>query len=98
MEIVVLVLGLVGFVMSWVIVGAFPAGLAIILGSFRMLMRKKKPLRKLGKFEIILGIVFAVLAIGISVYVYLTGIMDVDFVRLFKQWINDITPSFLKKD
>ena len=97
MEIVVLVLGLVGFVMSWVIVGIFPAALAVILGAFRLLM-KKKPVRKLGKIEIIAGIVFAVLAIGISIYVYLTGIMDVDFVKLFRQWITDITPSFLKSE
>ncbi len=97
MEIVILVLGLVGFVMSAVIVGIFPASLAIILGSLR-LMIKKKPLRKLGKTEIMIGMIFAALAIIISIYMYLTGIMDVDFVKLFRQWVNDMTPSFLKKE
>ena len=97
MEIVVIVLGLVGFVMSWVIVGIFPACLAIILGSFRLMM-KKKPLRKLGKAELIAGMIIAALAIGVGIYMYLTGIMDVDFVKLFRQWITDITPSFLKKE
>ena len=91
MEIVVLVLGIVGFVMSWVIVGAAPAALAILFGLGR-LTYKKKPLRKLGKFEIILGIIFAVLAIGVSVYVYVYGIMDVDFVKLVREWITDILP------
>ena len=71
MEIVVLVLGIVGFVMSWVIVGAAPAALAILFG---------------------LGIIFAVLAIGVSVYVYVYGIMDVDFVKLVREWITDILP------
>ena len=97
MEIVVLVLGIVGFVLSWVIVGIFPASLAVILGSLR-LMIKKKPVRKLQKAEIIIGIVFALLAVGVSLYVYFTGIMDVDFVKLFRQWITDMTPSFLKKE
>jgi hypothetical protein len=91
MEIVVLVLGIVGFVMSWVIVGVAPALLAILFGLGR-LAYKKKPLRKLGKFEIILGIIFAVLAIGVSVYVYVYGIMDVDFVKLVREWITDILP------
>ena len=91
MEIVVLVLGIVGFVMSWVIVGAAPAALAILFGLGR-LAYKKKPLRKLGKFEIILGIIFAVLAIGVSAYVYVYGIMDVDFVKLVREWIKDILP------
>ncbi|MCR5832185.1 MAG: hypothetical protein K6G67_08625 [Lachnospiraceae bacterium] len=91
MEIVVLVLGIVGFVMSWVIVGAAPAALAILFGLGR-LAYKKKPLRKLGKFEIILGIIFAVLAIGVSVYVYVYGIMDVDLVKLVREWIKDILP------
>ncbi|MBO4890343.1 MAG: hypothetical protein J5574_05060 [Lachnospiraceae bacterium] len=88
MEIVVLVLGIVGFVMSWVIVGAAPAVLAILLGLGRLAVRKK-PLRKLGRFEIILGIIFAVLAIGVSVYVYVYGVMDVDFVKLVREWINE---------
>ena len=88
MEIVVLVLGIVGFVMSWVIVGAAPAALAILLGLGRLAVRKR-PLRKLGKFEIILGIIFAVLAIGVSVYVYVYGVMDVDFVKLVREWISE---------
>lgn len=41
MEIVVLVLGLVGFVMSFVIVGAAPAALALLLGVLRLLIKKK---------------------------------------------------------
>lgn len=89
MEIIVLVLGIVGFVMSWVIVGAAPAALAILLG-FSRLAFKKKPLRKLGKVEIIIGIVFAFLAIGVSIYVYVAGIMDIDFVKLVREWIRDI--------
>ncbi len=96
MEIVVLVLGIVGFVMSAVIVGAVPAFLAIILGSLRLMM-KKKPLSKLGKAEIRIGIVFAVLAVIVSVYVYLTGIMDIDFVRIVRGYIQDIT-GFFKRE
>ena len=88
MEIVVLVLGLVGFVMSFVIVGAVPAALAIILGSLRLLMKKKR-LKKLGKTEIIIGIVFAVLAIAVSVYVYTAGVMDIDFVNLIRVEIEE---------
>ncbi len=94
MEIIVLVLGTVGFVMSWVIVGAAPAALAIILGLIRLAI-KKKPLRKLGKVEIIIGIIFAVLAIGVSVYVYVAGVMDIDFVKLVREWIQGILPDFL---
>ena len=94
MEIIVLVLGTVGFVMSWVIVGAAPAALAIILGLLRLAI-KKKPLRKLGKVEIIIGIIFAVLAIGVSVYVYVAGVMDIDFVKLVREWIQGILPDFL---
>ncbi len=93
MEIVVLVLGIVGFVMSWVIVGAVPAALALLFGPIRLLM-KKKPLRKLGKFEIILGIIFAILAIIISVYVYLAGIMDIDFVKIVRGYIDDFLLFF----
>ena len=89
MEIVVLVLGIVGFVMSWVIVGAIPAGLAVILGSLRLLMKKKR-LSKLGRVEIIIGIVFAVLAIGVSVYVYAAGIMDIDFVKIVREFIDGL--------
>ena len=94
MEIIVLVLGTVGFVMSWVIVGAAPAALAIILGLLRLAI-KKKPLRKLGKVEIVIGIIFAVLAIGVSVYVYVAGVMDIDFVKLVREWIQGILPDFL---
>ncbi len=92
MEIVVLVLGIVGFVMSWVIVGIAPAALAIILGAGRLLI-KKKPLRKLGKTEIVIGIVFSVLAIIVGLYVYFAGVMDIDFVRLVRTWIQDVTDS-----
>ena len=94
MEIIVLVLGTVGFVMSWVIVGVAPAALAIILGLLRLAI-KKKPLRKLGKVEIVIGIIFAVLAIGVSVYVYVAGVMDIDFVKLVREWIQGILPDFL---
>ena len=94
MEIIVLVLGTVGFVMSWVIVGAAPAALAKILGLLRLAI-KKKPLRKLGKVEIIIGIIFAVLAIGVSIYVYVAGVMDIDFVKLVREWIQGILPDFL---
>ena len=87
MEIVVLVLGAVGLVMSPVIVGAAPAALGIILGVLRLLI-KKKPLRKLGKTEIILGIELAVVAILISVYVYTAGVMNIDFVKIVRQDIN----------
>ena len=41
MEIVVLVLGIVGFVMSWVLIGAIPATLAVLLGTIRILMKKR---------------------------------------------------------
>ncbi|MBO4904606.1 MAG: hypothetical protein J5367_05225 [Lachnospiraceae bacterium] len=87
MEIVVLVLGLVGFVMSFVIVGFVPAALAIVLGVLRLLMKKKR-LAKLGKTEIIIGIVFAALAILISLYVYFAGVMDIDFVKIVRQQID----------
>lgn len=90
MEIIVLVLGIVGFVMSWVIVGAVPAALAVVFGILRLLV-KKKPLRKLGKVEVIIGIVFGALAILVSVYVYFAGIMDIDFVNLVREWIQGIT-------
>jgi len=89
MEIVVLVLGLVGFVMSFVLVGAIPAVLAVILGSIR-LMLKKKHLAKLGRIEIIIGIVFAVIAIIISVYIYVAGVMDIDFVNIIRQETENI--------
>ena len=91
MEIIVLVLGIVGFVMSWVIVGAVPAALAILLGFGRLAI-KKKPLRKLGKTEIIIGIVFACLAVTVSIYVYVAGVMDIDVVKLVREWIRDINP------
>lgn len=90
MEIVVLVLGIVGFVMSWVIVGAVPAVLAILFGAGRLLF-KKKPLKKLGKIEIIIGMIFAALAVIVSVYVYFAGIMDIDFVNLVREKIREIT-------
>ena len=88
MEIVVLVLGIVGFVMSWVIVGMIPAVLAVILGAFRLLMKKKR-LTKLGKTEIIIGMIFALLAVTIALYVYFAGIMEVDFVKIVRQEIDD---------
>ena len=87
MEIVVLVLGLVGFVMSFVLVGAVPAALAIVLGALRLMIKKKR-LTKLGKTEIIIGIVFAVLAIIVSLYVYFAGVMDIDFVKIIRQEID----------
>ena len=89
MEIVVLVLGIVGFVMSWVIVGMVPAVLAVLLGAFRLLLKKKR-LTKLGKTEIIIGMVFALLAVVIALYVYFAGVMDVDFVNIVRQEIDDI--------
>ena len=70
-----------------VIVGAAPAALGIILGVLRLLI-KKKPLRKLGKTEIIIGIVLAVVAILISVYVYTAGVMNIDFVKIVREDIN----------
>ena len=87
MEIVVLVLGLVGFVMSFVIVGATPAALALLLGVLRLLIKKKR-LTKLGKTEIIIGIVFSVIAIIVSLYVYFAGVMDIDFVKIIRQEID----------
>ena len=90
MEIVVLVLGIVGFVMSWVIVGIVPAAIAVLFGAVRLMMKKKR-LRKLGKFEIVLGMIFGFLAIGISAYVYYAGVMDIDFVRIIRQEIDDIS-------
>ena len=93
MEIVVLVLGLVGFIMSFVIVGIAPAGLAILLGTGRLLM-KKKPLRKLGRTEIMIGIVFSALAIIVAAYVYFAGVMDIDFVNLVRGYIHDIGEWF----
>ncbi|MBE5849781.1 MAG: hypothetical protein E7298_06415 [Lachnospiraceae bacterium] len=95
MEIVVLVLGAVGLVMSPVIVGAAPAALGIILGVLRLLI-KKKPLRKLGKTEIIIGIVLAVVAILISVYVYTAGVMNIDFVKIVRQDIEGLKGFFNK--
>lgn len=92
MEIVVLVLGIVGFVMSWVIVGAVPALLAIIFGGVRFLVKKR--LSKLGKVEMIIGMVAGILAILVSVYVYLAGIMDVDFVKVVREFIDGIVSKF----
>ena len=88
MEIIVLVLGIVGFVMSWVIVGFVPAAVAIVFGAVR-LMIKKKPLRKLGKAEIIIGMIFAALAIAVSLYVYYAGVMDIDFVKIIRTEIKE---------
>ncbi len=96
MEIVVLVLGIVGFVMSWVIVGMVPAFLAVVFGALR-LMIKKKPLTKLGKAEIIIGMVFALLACLVALYVYYAGVMDVDFVKIVRQEIQDIA-GFFKRE
>ena len=93
MEIVVLVLGIVGFVMSPVIVGAVPAALAILFGSGRLLVKKKR-LRKLGKAEIIIGMIFAFLAVIISLYVYYAGVMEIDFVKIVRQEIQKITRFF----
>ncbi len=93
MEIIVLVLGLVGFVMSFVIVGAVPAVLAIVLGIIRLLMKKKR-LTKLGKTEIIIGIVFGCLSVIIALYVYFAGVMDIDFVKLIRQEIDELLSKF----
>ncbi len=89
MEIVVLVLGIVGFVMSWVIVGAIPAAIAILFGTFRLLMKKKR-LTKLGKTEIVIGMIFAFLAVGVSIYVYVAGVMDIDFVEIVRSEIKGL--------
>ena len=95
MEIVVLVLGIVGFIMSFVIVGAIPAALAIILGVGRLLVKiKKKPLRKMARVEIIIGLVFAALAVIVSLYVYFAGVMNIDFVKIVRQDIKDIGDWF----
>ena len=94
MEIVVLVLGIVGFVMSPVIVGAVPAALAIILGSFRLMLKKKKPLKKLGKAEIMIGIIFGIIAVIVSLYVYYAGVMEIDFVKIVRGYIQDFTGFF----
>ena len=88
MEIVVLVLGIVGFVMSWVLIGAVPATLAVLLGTIRILMKKKR-LTKLGKAEIMIGIIFGFLAIGVSIYVYVAGVMDIDFVNIIRIEIEE---------
>ena len=96
MEIVVLVLGIVGFIMSWVIVGAIPAALAIVLGPIR-LMIKKKPLRKLGRFEITLGIVFAIPALIISIYFYFMHFKGIDFIEVIKMQIDVIVTFFKTK-
>ncbi len=93
MEIIVLVLGMVGFIMAFVIVGAVPACLAILLGTGRLMM-KKKPLRKLGKVETIIGIVFGILAILVALYVYFAGVMDIDFVKIVRQDIQDMVSWF----
>ncbi len=89
MEIIVLVLGTVGFVMSWVIVGAVPAALAVLFGTFRLLMKKKR-LTKLGKTEIVIGMIFGFLALAVSVYVYVAGVMDIDFVNIIRTDIKEL--------
>ena len=96
MEIVVLVLGIVGFVMSFVLVGAVPAALAIVLGVLRLLFKKKR-LAKLGRIEIIIGIVFAALAILVSVYVYVAGVMDIDFVNIMREYIDSFLSRFSRE-
>ena len=88
MEIVVLVLGIVGFVMSWVLIGAVPATLAVLLGTIRIIMKKKR-LTKLGKAEIMIGIIFGFLAIEVSIYVYVAGVMDIDFVNIIRIEIEE---------
>ena len=94
MEIVVLVLGIVGCVMSPLIVGALPAALAVLLGLLRLMLKKKKPLKKLGKAEIMIGIIFGVIAIIISLYVYYAGVMEIDFVKIVRQYIQNIRDFF----
>ena len=49
---------------------------------------------KLGRIEIIIGIVLAVVAILISVYVYTAGVMNIDFVKIVRE---DIDLVFLHK-
>ena len=93
MEIIVLVLGIVGFIMSFVIVGIAPATLAILLGVVRLMM-KKKPQRKLARIETIIGIVFAVIAVIVGAYVYFAGVMDIDFVKIVRQDIQDFLGFF----
>ena len=93
MEIIVLVLGIVGFIMSFVIVGIAPAILAILLGLVRLMM-KKKPQHKLARIETIIGIVFAVIALIVGAYVYFAGVMDIDFVKIVRQDIQDFLGFF----
>ncbi len=93
MEIAVLVFGIVGFIMSPLIVGAAPAAFGILLGIFRLLNRKKH-LKALGKIEITAGIVFGVLAILVSAYVYTAGVMNIDYRGFFSRMITEIKLKF----
>ena len=70
--------------------------IAVLFGAIR-LMVKKKPLRKLGKFEIILGMIFGTLAVGIGIYVYYYQVMDVDFVNIVREYIDELI-GFFKRE
>ena len=93
MEIIVLVLGIVSFIMSFVIVGIIPAALAIILGIGRLLV-KKRPQTKLARTETVIGVVFAIIAIVVAAYVYFAGVMDIDFVKIVREDIQDFLNIF----
>lgn len=70
MQIAVLIIGLIGFIMSFAVVGIVPSGLGLLLGIGTFAVKKKK-LKTLGKIEIIAGIIFSILGILISVVLYL---------------------------
>ena len=52
-------------------------------------MIEKKRLTKLGKAEIMIGIIFGFLAVGVSIYVYVAGVMDIDFVNIIRIEIEE---------
>lgn len=96
MQIAVLIIGLIGFILSFAVVGIFPsaAGLLLGLGTYAA---KKKKMKLLGRIETVAGIIFSILGILISVILYLgatkgMGIfgvwldMIVDRLQFWKNW------------
>lgn len=86
MHIAVLVLGIIGFIMSFVLVGIVPATIAVILGLVLMLSKKRR-LHKLPKVEVIVGMVFAILAILIGVFVYISSTKGLD---IYSKWYREV--------
>lgn len=97
MEIAVLVLGLVGFIMSWVVIGAVLCIIALLLG-FICLKVKKHKLRVLGKIECIAGIFFSVLGILVAAVLIYGAVTGNSIIKVTNDVINRIEERFGSDD